>query len=159
MLKRVSIASLALDAAICAASAQEKSTDLAIVVAKASSFDNVSSLELLRIFEMEKSKDGDGHKLIVTARESNSPERAAALTTIYKMDDGEYQTYFLRAVFAGRASGKPQQLNSAAAVRRFVAATPGAIGYLLASDVDDSIKIVKVDGKAPGEAGYPLKAP
>jgi ABC-type phosphate transport system substrate-binding protein len=50
-------------------------------------------------------------------------------------------------------------LNSAAAVRQFVAATPGAIGYLLASDVDDSIKIVKVDGKAPGEAGYPLKAP
>ena len=37
------------------------------------------------------------------------------------------------------------------------ALSPGAITYLRASDVDPSVKVLKVDGKAPGEAGYPLK--
>jgi hypothetical protein len=38
-----------------------------------------------------------------------------------------------------------------------VSGTPGAIGYLRGSDVDDSVKILKVDGHAPGDAEYPLK--
>ena len=137
--------------------AQDKNGDLAIIVAKTSTLDSLSSEELHRVFLEEKAKDPDGHRFVIIMRESGSPENTAALASIYKFDAGEYDTYFLRAVFAGRATGKPQQLNGSSAVRQFVAATPGAIGYVRASEVDDSLKVVKVDGKSPGDAGYSLK--
>jgi ABC-type phosphate transport system substrate-binding protein len=136
--------------------AQDKAGDLAIIVAKNSAIDSLTSEELHRIFFEEKTKDPDGHRFVIIMRETGSPENAAAMASIYKFDAGEYDTYFLRAVFAGRATGKPQQLNGSAAVRQFIASTPGAIGYARASEVDDTLKVVKVDGKLPGDAGYPL---
>jgi hypothetical protein len=44
-----------------------------------------------------------------------------------------------------------------AAVKAYVAQTPGAIAYIRASDADDSVKVLKVDGKSPGDADYGLK--
>jgi hypothetical protein len=42
-------------------------------------------------------------------------------------------------------------------VRKFVFNVPGAIGYLRASDVDGSVKVIKVSGHRPEEADYPLR--
>jgi len=139
--------------------AQDKSADLAVIVAKGSSLENLSSDELRRVFLEEKATDPDGHKYVVMMREPGSPEQKAALSVIYKFDQGQgqFDTYFLRAVYSGHAQGKPQQVNGGATVRQYVAATPGGIGYLRASEVDDSVKVIKVDGKSPGDADYPLK--
>jgi len=38
-----------------------------------------------------------------------------------------------------------------------VGATPGAVGYLRASDVDNSVKVVRVNGLLPEDDGYPLR--
>jgi hypothetical protein len=38
-----------------------------------------------------------------------------------------------------------------------VVSTPGALGYLRLSDVDDSVKIVRVNGLLPEDDGYPLR--
>jgi hypothetical protein len=40
-------------------------------------------------------------------------------------------------------------------VSQFVGKVPNAIGFVDASLVS-GVKVVKVDGKLPGEAGYPL---
>ena len=50
-----------------------------------------------------------------------------------------------------------EPLTGVAVAKQFVSVTPGAISYIRASDADDSVKVVKVDGHAPGEAGYALK--
>jgi len=34
---------------------------------------------------------------------------------------------------------------------------PGAIGYLRASDVDSTVKVIRVNGHRPDEADYPLR--
>jgi hypothetical protein len=38
-----------------------------------------------------------------------------------------------------------------------VGTTPGAVGYLRASDVDDSVKVVRVNGLLPDDDGYPMR--
>ena len=73
------------------------------------------------------------------------------------MGEDDYAKYFLQATFTGLVQAAPRPLASPGAMRQFVAGTPGAIGYLRASDVDDSVKIVKVDGKSPGDPDYKLK--
>ena len=156
MWKKILLFALVSSLKIGLASAQDKSADLAIVVGKNSPLDNVSHAELTKIFRAEKGKGPDGVRFVILMREAGSPERTAALGDIYQMNEADYGKYFLQATFIGLVQAAPRQVN-AATLRQLVAGTPGAIGYARASDVDDSVKIVKVDGHSPGEADYPLK--
>jgi hypothetical protein len=61
------------------------------------------------------------------------------------------------AAFNGKEIAQPRDVASAAALKKFVATTPGAIGCILSSEVDASVKVLKVDGAAPGEPAYKLR--
>jgi len=133
-----------------------RAEDLAIIVAPGVAIDNLSLSELRAVFLMEKTTVNDV-KLTVLMREKGAPERAEALKDIFQMTDGKYEGYFLQAVFTGKISSAPRMIASAAAVKKIVGGTAGMIGYLAASAVDASVKAVKIDGHAPGDADYPLK--
>jgi len=47
-------------------------------------------------------------------------------------------------------------LASDAGVKQFVASNPRAMGYIDSLLLDGSVKALRVDGKLPGEPGYPL---
>jgi ABC-type phosphate transport system substrate-binding protein len=138
------------------ASADERPETLAIIVSKKSGLDSVSSSELVKIFKAEKRKDPAGFKYIVIMREPGSRERSTVLSQIFRMSEDEYSRYFLQAVFTGAVPSAPRQVNSAAAVKRFIADNPGAIGYVRASDQDESVKTLRVDGKLPDDQGYQI---
>ncbi len=87
----------------------------------------------------------------------NTPEWQTALRMIYKMDSRELDRYFLYQSFKGEHLAGPTTLAAAAEVRKFVVSTPGAVGYLRESDVDDSVKVLRVNGLLPGDDGYPLR--
>jgi hypothetical protein len=38
-----------------------------------------------------------------------------------------------------------------------VSHVPGAMAFVQASSVGKGVKVLKIDGKLPGQAGYPLK--
>jgi len=139
------------------AAAQDKAADLAIIANKSTKLDNVSTADLKRYFKAEKTKTPDGTKLVVVACDQGTPERAAALAGLYAMNEAEYSDYFVEATFTGAVAAAPKSLASAAAVKAFVASTPGALGYVKGSETDDSVQVLKIDGKLPGEAGYKLK--
>jgi hypothetical protein len=139
------------------AAAQDKSADLAIVVNESSLVDGVSSAELTKIFRMERTRSPGGFRYVVAVRNADSPEGSAALKDIYHMTDPEYEKFFLQATFTGNVQAAPKALTSAASVREFIASSPGAISYVRASESDASVKILKVDGKSPGDPGYPIK--
>ena len=40
---------------------------------------------------------------------------------------------------------------------KFVSFVSGAIGYVRPEEVDASVKVLRVDGLAPGDPGYKLK--
>ena len=95
--------------------ADDKSDDLAIIVAKNSSLENVTSAELVKILREEKARSADGVKFIVLAREPGSADRAAAMKGIYRMTEPEYQKYFLQATFVGAVQAAPKVVSGAAA--------------------------------------------
>jgi len=143
----------------CAVNAQDKSAQLAVIIGKSSQLDNVSSADLAKIFKAEKAKAPDGTRFVITMLATGLPERDAALKGIYGMSEAEYGKFFLQATFTGAVQAAPKNYPSAAALKQFVAATPGAIGYIRASDLDDTVKAVKVDDRAPGDADYKLTLP
>jgi hypothetical protein len=138
--------------------AGDQADDLAIIVHPANKLENVTFNELQRYFKVEKSKTPDGLKLVVLMQDVGRPERDAALKGIYKMTDAQYTSFFVEATFTGAVTSAPKSFPSAAAIKKFVSVTPGAIGYVRGSDLDDTIKVIKVDGKAPGDADYQPKA-
>jgi ABC-type phosphate transport system substrate-binding protein len=129
---------------------------LAIIVNKSNPIDNVSLTELRKIF-MAETRWPSGHRVTVVMRQPGQDERATALRLIYRMSERDFNRYFLRGTFTGETQSVPNTLATAAGVGKFVFNVPGAIGYVRAGEVDDSVKVVQVDGRAPWDAGYPLK--
>jgi len=51
----------------------------------------------------------------------------------------------------------PKTLSTPAGVRKFIFNVPGAIGYLRISDLDNSVKAVRVDELSPDDRSYKLR--
>jgi ABC-type phosphate transport system substrate-binding protein len=151
------ILALAILYGVLVGSASPEGTDLAIVVNKSTTLDTVSSADLRSMLLGEKTKWPDGKKVTPVETSPQSPERALLLKAVLKMSDAVLKRYYMQAAFTGKEILPPPELASAAALKQFVARTPGAIGCILASDVDNTVTALKVDGAAPGEAGYKLR--
>lgn len=131
--------------------------DLAIIVNKSNPLDGLPLTELRKIFLAERGYWPNGRKITLVMREPDQPERNTVLRVIYRMSEGDLNRYFLHASFTGEIQAPPKLLSTAAGVRRFIFNVPGAIGYVRASEVDESVKPIRVDTRAPGEPGYKIK--
>lgn len=130
---------------------------LAIVVNRANPVDNISFSELRKIFLGRRNHWSNGRRIAVVMLDYGQPERETVLDRIYQMDENGYRNYFLRGMFRGEVFMSPKTLASPIVLRKFVFNAPGAIGYLRASDVDDSVKVVRIDGHLPLDKDYTLQ--
>jgi ABC-type phosphate transport system substrate-binding protein len=130
---------------------------LAIVVNRKNPISNLTLTQLRAIFLGEQKWWPHRRRVVLSAMRRGTPERAAVLRVIYKMDERDLNNYFLYQAFKGEALMPPAILRTPADVRKFLGTTPGAVGYLRASDVDDSVKVVRVNGLLPEDDGYPMR--
>jgi ABC-type phosphate transport system substrate-binding protein len=138
-----------------AARAQD-SEPLAIVVNRSNPLTEISLADLRRVFRGQRSRWSNGRRVTLVMRDPGAPERTAILQSLYGLEEEQYRRTYLQAVFSGEATDAPKTLASSNGVLRFVYNVPGAIGYVRARDVDASVKMLRVDGRLPGESGYRL---
>jgi ABC-type phosphate transport system substrate-binding protein len=129
---------------------------LAIVVNRSNPLNDISLADLRRIYRGQRGRWSNGRRVTLVMRDPGAPERDAILRSLYGVDEEEYRRGFLQAIFTGEAGDAPKMLATPNGVLRFVFNVPGAIGYVRASEVDASVKTLRVDGRLPGEAGYGL---
>jgi hypothetical protein len=72
------------------------------------------------------------------------------------MSESEYQRYWTAQVFRGEAQSEPVGLFSNGMQKEAVALYPGAVALVNFQDVKLGMKVVRVDGHMPDEAGYPI---
>lgn len=130
---------------------------LAIVVNQANPVTNLSYEELRKIFLGERSHWPNGRRITLVMIEPGRPERAAVLRELYHMNEGEFSRHFLHGLFTGQVFVSPKTLNSPVGVCKFVFNVPGAIGYVRASDVDDSVRVIRIDGRLPEDKDYSFR--
>ena len=140
----------------CTAQAQE-AEPLAIVVNRGNPATEISIADLRRVFRGQRTRWTNGRRVTLVMRDPGTPERNAILRSVYGLDETEYRRSYLQAVFSGQTSDAPKTLASNNGVLRFVYNVPGAIGYVRARDVDASVKMLRIDGRLPGEPGYRLE--
>lgn len=132
--------------------------EIAVIVNKSNPLDDLPLSELREYFLAERGHwPNGGGKVRVVMLEQGAPARESALRLIYNMDEKAYVSYFLGKKFRGETLDEPRQQSSAADVIKFVSFVPGAIGYVRPEEVDASVKVLRVDGLAPGDPGYKLK--
>ena len=130
---------------------------LAIVVNRSNPVENLSLVELRKIFLGQQNHWSNGRRVTVVMLETGKPERQVVLTQIYKMDDKDFNTHFLHGMFTGDIHSAPKTLATTPEVLKFVFNVPGAIGYMRARDVDDSVKVVRIDSRLPSDKDYTIR--
>lgn len=132
--------------------------ELAIIVNKSNPNDNLSFSELREYFMAERNNWSSGAgKVRVIMREPGGAEREAVLRLIYDMNEKDFNSYFLGKKFRGEILEEPRLRTSTPDMIKTISNVPGAIGYVRTDEVDASVKVIRVDGLAPGDAGYRIK--
>jgi len=139
--------------AVSAAPAPATEQTLAIIVNQSNPVENFSFEELRKIFLGERSHWPNGRCITLVMLDSQ-PERKTVLSDIYGMSEKDFNNHFIQGVFTGAVFVSPKTFANSADVRKFVFNVPGAIGYVRASDVDSSVKVLRVDGRLPEDKDY-----
>jgi ABC-type phosphate transport system substrate-binding protein len=140
-----------------AAAAPAKSRiPLAVIVNRSNPIESIAAAELRRLFLGAHTTWPHGRRVTPVLRQPRQPERAAALRLIYGMSEDDMTRHFDLRTFAGGAAAAPRAMATPEGVRRFVFNVPGAIGVIRLADVDDTVKVLRIDGAAPGDLHYPL---
>ena len=130
--------------------------DIAVVVNSVNPVSDLSVGDLRRILLGERRFWGGNVQVRLALREHGAREREQVVTTILKMDGKAFSEHWRAKVFRGEASDEPLTL-SAAMTLQYVKETPGALSFVSAKNLPPEIKVVRIDGKLPGEPGYLLK--
>jgi phosphate transport system substrate-binding protein len=131
--------------------------DLVVVVNKSNPIENLTKAQLKRLVLGEQAAWSTGKKVSVVLRSPGQPERDGVLRSVCGMSEDDFNQHLLHANFNGDTGGAPKALSSGIAVRQIVMSIPGAIGFIRLTDVNESVKVVTVDGVAAGQPGYRVK--
>jgi len=130
---------------------------VAIVVHPQASVRNMSMDQLRRVFLAEQQFWPDGTRITLLVRAPQAYEREMVLNRIYRMDEEQFRQYWVGKMFRAEVPSGPQVVYSSQMARELVAVIPGAITFMPASEVGADSRVVRIEGRLPGERGYPLE--
>ncbi len=133
----------------------EADVALCVVVAPTSKLSDVTLADLRRIFTGERVTDPGGNKLIPLNHPPRTVDRVGFDRTVLGMGPDEVGRFWVDRRIRG-GSGPPRTVDSISTLRRVVKNLPGAIGYLRRTQQSAEVKLVRIDGKLPGDSGYPV---
>ncbi|HEV2131701.1 MAG TPA: hypothetical protein VGR27_11390 [Longimicrobiaceae bacterium] len=139
------------------AAAQADGRAVAIVVHPQTAVDNISFAQLRSIFLGEQQFWADRSRITLLVRAPVAAEREFVLNRIYRMNEAQFRQYWIAKMFRAEVASGPKIVISSDMTRELVSAIPGAIGFIPASDVGRDVKVLRIDGRLPGESGYPLR--
>ena len=114
--------------------------DVAVIVARDAPAQTLDTGTLRDIYLKKIFLDAAGRKLVPVNLPADSPLREAFSQALFHTHSEELQDYWNQSYFHGITP--PYVLASEDAVVRFVARTPGAIGYVAGCHVDGSVRVV-----------------
>lgn len=132
-------------------------TDLAVVVAKQSALDGLSLQQLKHLYLGDTILGPGGDKLLALNRDPKSPERVGFDRSVLEMTPEGAARYWIDRKIRGQ-SGAPRAVEPASVAQRVVARLPAALTYVRANEVSGEVKVLRIDGKKPGDSGYPIRA-
>ena len=130
---------------------------VAIVVNADVPVDDLSFSDLRKLFLGDRQFWNPKLRVVLLMRAPVAPERDIVLKEIYQMSEAQFRQYWISKVFRADVSSGPKIVYSTDMANDLVAAIPGAVAFVDSGQTPKGAKVLKIDGKLPGDKGYPLK--
>jgi hypothetical protein len=130
---------------------------VAIVVSPDVPFDELSFREVRKLFLGDRQFWNPQLRVVLLMRAPVAPEREVVLRTIYEMSEAQFRQYWISKVFRADVSAGPKIVYSTEMATELVTAIPGAVAFIDATQIPKGVKVLKIDGKLPGDKTYPLR--
>jgi len=137
--------------------AQRHDVDVAVVVHPDTPISNLSLSDVRKVFLGDRQYWSTNIPVVLLIRAPVARERDVVLKIIYQMSESQFKQYWIAKIFRAEAATAPKVVYSNDMANQLVTAIPGAIAFIDSKDVKPGSKVVRVDGRLPGEAGYPLR--
>jgi len=139
------------------AASQAAADDVAVIVHKSNPLDGLTMVQLRKLVLGQETKWPDGRKMAVLMTTPGQSERDTTLKIVCSMKETDFTLHFMHASFSGETADPPRAVGSGLQVRQAVAGAANALGFIKASQLDGSVKVITIDGSRPGEPAYKLK--
>jgi len=132
---------------------------IAVIVHEQVPVEDLSLPELRRIFLGERQLWSRELTVTLLLPPRGTPERQVLLEKIYQQrSDVQVQHYWINRLFGDEVQAGPKITGSNEMSASLVREIPGAIALVPADRIPPGVKVLRIDGKKPGQAGYPLVA-
>lgn len=132
---------------------------IAVIVHEQVPLDSLSLDELRRIFLGERQSWSRELTVTLLLPPRGTPERRVLLDKIYQQrSEAQVQHYWINRLFGDEVEAGPKITGSNEMSASLVRVIPGAIALVPADRIPEGVKVLRIDGKKPGQAGYPLVA-
>jgi ABC-type phosphate transport system substrate-binding protein len=156
--KTFAIAAGILALSLCPALLFGRDTSIAVIVNPRNATQSISLAELRNIFLGTQQFWKDGTQVVPIVRAPSARERNVLLRRVLHMSDLQFQQYWRKRRVAHKPGHEPIVVVSNGMQMQTVALESGAIALVGTSDLNSSVKVLKVGGQRPGSSAYPLKS-
>ena len=130
--------------------------DVAVVVRRDVPVDNLSFGEVRKLLLGDRQFWTSSLRVTLLISAPGSRERDIVLKEIYQMAEAQFRQYWISKVFRAEATSGPRIVYSNDMAAELALSIPGAVAFIDASQIPKGLKVVKIDGRGPGDKGYPL---
>ena len=131
--------------------------DIAVVVRADAPVEDLTLSQTRKLLRGEQQFWNSNLRVTLLLRAPAARERDVVLKVIYRMSEAEFRQFWISKMFRAEATSGPKVVYSNEMATELVNALPGSVAFLDASQVPKGLKVLKIDGKLPGQADYPLK--
>jgi len=117
--------------------------DIAIIGNPQDSIGQLNTGNVRKIFLGDRKSFPNGIHATPINHVVGSPDRKEFFSLVMSMGESSYSRHWKRKISTGIGSS-PEEVSSREAILRSVANTPGSIGYIDASKVDDRVKVLLI---------------
>lgn len=131
---------------------------VAVVVEKSNPRSEISTEELRALFLGTQREWADGTRAVPLDLAAGTPERELFNSSVLNLDQPAVEAYWVDQRMRGSGATAPRVAPTAGSLLKLAGRVHGVVGYVALASVDASVKVLKVDGIAPGARGYPLES-
>jgi len=132
-------------------------TDIAVIVHPDVAVENLTLADLRRILTGDREFWASSGRVTIFIRAPIARERDAVVRDVCQMTEAQFRQHWIGKVFRAETPSGPKIVYSADSTIEQVSRTPGAIGLVQSPVTARNVKVLKIDGRAPGQAGYKLR--
>jgi hypothetical protein len=137
--------------------AGQAAPDIAVIVHPDVPADNLTLADLRRLLLGDREFWAAGLRVTLFIRAPVARERDAAVKDICQMTEAQFRQHWIAKVFRADTATGPKIVYSAQMAVEQVSRTPGALAFVEAPLAGKGVKVLRIDGRLPGQSGYRIR--